>query len=144
MPELDTLLEFSFLKYDGTDEVPSQIHSYLSNRFKECRNLTKDNLILQQRAIERWYVPNPNKAWDLEKLRENHLLREFKQYRQNPKKRLKEFRLEVMRAGFKKAWEQKDYHIIIEMAAKMPEKVLYEDEKLLQFYDLAVIRIEGM
>jgi len=59
-----------------------------------CRNLTKDEPLLQQRAIERWYVADPSKAQDLEKLRENHLLREFKQYCQT-EKRLKEFRLEV-------------------------------------------------
>jgi len=59
-----------------------------------CRNLTKDEPLLQQRATERWYVADPSKAQDLEKLRENHLLREFKQYCQT-EKRLKEFRLEV-------------------------------------------------
>ena len=56
---------------------------------------------------------------------------------------LKEFRLEVMRAGFKNAWAQTDYQTIIEMAEKMPETVLYEDEKLLQLYDLARVRVES-
>ncbi|MEN8216562.1 MAG: DNA methyltransferase [Pseudomonadota bacterium] len=144
LPELDALLEFHFLKYNGKGEVPSQIHGYLSRHFKDCRNLAKNDPLLQQRAAERWYVPDPNKALDLEKIRENHLLREFKHYRQSPKKHLKEFRLEAMRAGFKKAWGQKDYQTIIEMAAKIPEAVLYEDEKLLQLYDLAVIRLEGV
>ena len=104
--------------------------------------MAADDPLLQERAAERWYVPDPNRAQDLEKIRENHLLREFKQYRQST--RLKKFRLEVMRAGFKKAWAQKDYQTIIDMAAKMPEAVLYEDEKLLQLYDLAVIRMEGL
>jgi DNA modification methylase len=144
LPELDTLLEFNFLKYNGTDPVPSQIHAYLSSHFKDCRNLTKQEPLLQERAADRWYVPDPNKALDLEKIRENHLLREFKQYHQSPKKRLKEFRLEVMRAGFRKAWAHKDYQTIMEMAEKIPETVLYEDEKLLQLYDLAVIRVEGL
>ncbi len=142
MPELDALLEFNFLKYDGTNTVPSQIHSYLSRYFKDCRNLEKDDPLLQQRAAERWYVPDPNKAQDLEKIRDNHLQREFKQYCHS-KKRLKEFRLEVMRAGFKNAWAQTDYQTIIEMAEKMPETVLYEDEKLLQLYDLARVRVES-
>jgi len=38
--ELSELLEQNFLRYDGTGEVPSQIHSYLSSNFKELRNLT--------------------------------------------------------------------------------------------------------
>jgi hypothetical protein len=46
-----------------------------------------------------------------------------------------------MRVGFKKAWEQKDYQTIIDMAEKIPESVLYEDEKLLQLYDLAQVRM---
>ena len=141
--ELDTLLEFNFLKYNGKSQVPSQIHGYLSRHFKDCRNLTKDEPLLQQRATERWYVADPSKAQDLEKLRENHLLREFKQYCQT-EKRLKEFRLEVMRAGFKHAWGKQKYQTIIEMAAKIPEKVLYEDEVLLQLYDLAMVRVEGV
>ena len=54
-------------------------------------------------AIDRWYVPDPNKAGDLEKLRERALSREFEQYRQSRQKRLKVFRLEAVRTGFKKA-----------------------------------------
>jgi DNA modification methylase len=37
--ELYEILEQNFLRYDGKDEVPSQIHSYLSTNFKEMRNL---------------------------------------------------------------------------------------------------------
>jgi len=142
MVELDTLLEFNFLKYEGKGAVPSQIHHYLSHQFKACRNLEKDNTILQQYATERWYIPEQYKAQDLEKIREAHLLHEFKQYRQSQKKRLKAFRLEVMRTGFKNAWAQQDYKTIIEMSHKIPEAALYEDEKLLQLYDLAMVRLE--
>ena len=99
--------------------------------------------MLQHCAAERWYVPDPNKGQDLEKIRENHLLREFKQYAQSAKKHFKKFRLEVMRAGFRNAWAQKNYQTIIDMAKKIPEAVLYEDEKLLQLYDLARIRVEN-
>jgi hypothetical protein len=142
MVELDALLEFNFLKYEGKGAIPSQIHGYLSHQYRDCRNLEKDDPILQKRAAERWYVPDPHKAQDLEKIRDAHLLREFKQYRQSPQKRLKTFRLEAMRAGFKHAWNQQDYQTIIEMAEKMTEIALYEDDKLLQLYDLALIRLE--
>ena len=72
------------------------------------------------------------------------MLREFKQYRQNTNKRLKTFRLEAMRAGFKHAWGQQDYEMIVEMSKKIPEAALYEDEKLLQLYDLAIVRLEAV
>jgi DNA modification methylase/predicted RNA-binding Zn-ribbon protein involved in translation (DUF1610 family) len=140
LPELDTLLALNFLKYDGFDEVPLQIHDYLARHFEACRDLPADAPLLKQRATDRWYVPELTQAIDVEKRRENHLLREFKQYCQS-KKRLKAFRLEAMRIGFKKAWEQKDYQTIIDMANKIPESVLYEDEKLLQLYDLAQVRM---
>jgi len=138
--ELSELLEQNFLRYDGTGEVPSQIHSYLSSNFKELRNLTKDDPALKAKAKDRWYVPDPNKVGDLEKLRERTLLREFEEYREAKQKRLKVFRLEAVRAGFKKAWQERDYATIITVASKIPEKVLQEDPKLLMWYDQAVTR----
>ena len=141
--ELSLLLEQNFLRYDGRGEVPSQIHSYLSTNFKELRNLPKDDEGLRFRGKDRWYVPDPNKAGDLEKLREKALLKEFEEYRTSSQKRLKVFRLEAVRAGFKKAWQEKSeegYRTIIEVARKIPEDVLQEDPKLLMWYDQAITR----
>jgi hypothetical protein len=138
--ELLELLEQNFLRYDGNGEVPSQIHSYLSSNFKELRNLPKDDERLRAKAKDRWYVPDPNKAGDLEKLRERALLREFQEYRESKQKRLKVFRLEAVRAGFKKAWQERDYATIIAVARKIPENVLQEDPKLLMWYDQALTR----
>ncbi len=140
MLELDELLEQNFLRYDGKGEVPSQIHSYLSSNFKELRNLAKDDSALKAKAKDRWYVPDPNKAGDLEKLRERALMREFEEYRESKQKRLKVFRLEAVRAGFKKAWQERDYDTIIAVARKIPEKILQEDPKLLMWYDQALTR----
>lgn len=141
--ELSALLEENFLRYDGRGEVPSQIHSYLSTNFKELRNLPKDDPTLRAKARDRWYVPDPNKAGDLEKLRERTLLREFDEYRDAKQKRLKVLRLEAVRAGFKKAWGERDYTTIIDVASKIPENVLQEDPKLLMWYDQAVTRTGG-
>ena len=138
--ELSELLEQSFLRYDGKGEVPSQIHSYLSSNFKELRNLEKDDPALKAKGKDRWYVPDPNKAGDLEKLRERSLLKEFEDYRTSSQKRLKVFRLEAVRAGFKKAWQERDYATIITVARKIPENVLQEDPKLLMWYDQALTR----
>ena len=134
------LLDQNFLCYDGKGEVPSQIHSYLSTNFKELRNLPKDDQSLRAKGKDRWYVPDPNKAGDLEKLRERALLKEFEEYRTSSQKRLKVFRLEAVRAGFKKAWQERDYATIITVARKIPENVLQEDPKLLMWYDQALTR----
>ena len=138
--ELSELLEQNFLRYDAKGEVPNQIHSYLSTNFKELRNLPKDDESLRAKGKDRWYVPDPNRAGDLEKLRERALLREFDDYRQSSQRRLKVFRLEAVRAGFKKAWQERDYATIITVARKIPENVLQEDPKLLMWYDQAVTR----
>jgi hypothetical protein len=78
----------------------------------------------------------------LEKKREKALLKEFEGYRTHTGKRMKDFRLEVLRAGFKTAWGNKDYKTIIDIAAKIPEEALQEDEKLLLWYDQALTRSE--
>lgn len=139
--ELAEILEENFLKYEGIGDVPSPIHSYLSTNFKELRNMDKDNPALMAKAKGRWYVPDPNKQADLEKLREKGLLREFNGYLQT-KGKLKEFRLEAVRAGFKKAWSEKDYKLIIDFAARIPSSVIEEDPKLLMWYNGAVTRSE--
>jgi len=141
--ELSELLEQNFLRYDGKGEVPNQIHSYLSTNFKELRNLPKEDDSLRAKGKDRWYVPDPNKAGDLEKLRERSLLKEFDDYRTSSQKRLKVFRLEAVRAGFKKAWQERDYATIITVARKIPENVLQEDPKLLMWYDQALTRTGG-
>ena len=79
--DLRELLNQNFLCYDGKEAVPEQIHAYLSTNWKELRNLPKDDLTLVDKAKDRWYVPDPRKAGDLEKLREKALLREFQEYK---------------------------------------------------------------
>jgi DNA modification methylase/predicted RNA-binding Zn-ribbon protein involved in translation (DUF1610 family) len=140
MLELLTLLEQNFLSYDGKGPVPEQIHAYLSTNWKELRNLSKDDPTLVAKARDRWYVPDPNKAGDLEKLREKALLKEFEEYKE-VKKKLKVFRLEAVRAGFKKAWQERDYAVIVAVADKIPNNVLEEDPKLLMWFDQAVTRM---
>jgi 16S rRNA G966 N2-methylase RsmD/rubredoxin len=146
LPELDVLLEQNFLQYEGTGPVPSQIHAYLSTNYKDLRELDKEDPALQRKAKDRWYVPDPNKQADLEKLREKSLLREFGTYVEeikSSKKKLKQFRLEAIRAGFKKAWSEKDYQTIVEIGSKIPDAVLQEDDKLLMYFDNAQIRMES-
>ncbi|MGJ0515479.1 MAG: DNA methyltransferase [Methylomicrobium sp.] len=140
--DLRELLNQNFLCYYGKGPVPEQIHAYLSTNWKELRNLPKDDQTLIAKARDRWYVPDPNKAGDLEKLREKALLKEFEEYKE-AKKKLKVFRLEAVRAGFKKAWQERDYAVIVAVADKIPNNILEEDPKLLMWYDQAVTRMGG-
>ncbi len=139
--ELKEILRQNCIHYDGNGPVPSQIHSYLSTNFKELRNLTKDDPALTAKAADRWYVPDPGKQGDLDKLREKALLTEFETYKHAKERKLKLFRTEAVRAGFKSAYEGQDYKTIVSVGAKLPENVLQEDEKLLMYYDVASMRL---
>ena len=141
--ELLGILRENFLCYDGDDDVPSQIHSYLSTNFRDCRNLPKDDPRLRVKAMNRWYVPDANKAGDLRKLRDVGLLREFDRYTASRGRRIRVFRKEAVRAGFRRAWGERDYQTILAVAARIPSIVLQEDPKLLMWYDQAVTRSGG-
>src|SRR5690606_38456299 len=80
LPELDDLLEQNFLRYDGDGPVPNQILTYLRRNYKDLRGLESTDPKVIDKAMHRWYVPDPNKQADLEKLREKSLLREFDDY----------------------------------------------------------------
>lgn len=139
--ELLEMLRQNFLCYDGAGDVPNPIHAYLSSNFKELRNLQKSHATLREKAKERWYVPDPHKAGDLEKLRERALLAEFEEYKASKQRNLKVFRTEAVRAGFKAAYDRQDYKTVVAVAAKLPETVLQEDEKLLMYFDVATMRL---
>ena len=132
--ELSILLDQNFLRYDGTGEVPKRLRDHLDG--------VDDDQSLRARARDCWYVPDPNETGDLEKLRERTLLREFKDYRDSAQRRLKVFRAEAVRAGFKRAWQKRDYATIVAVADKIPDAVLQEDPKLLMWYDQALTRSE--
>jgi len=153
--ELKEILEQNFFRYEGPGPIPMQIVSWLkrSETFRDrIRKLeakadvvteagfAADDPALLAAAADRWYVPDPSRAEDLERFRERALFREFDEYRESKQKQLKVFRLEAIRAGFKRAWQERDYATIIAVARKIPESVLQEDPKLLMWYDQAVTR----
>ena len=67
-------------------------------------------------------------------------MREFDEYRTSKLKRLKLFRLEAVRAGFRRAWQEHDYRTILDVAAKIPEDVLQEDSMLFMWYTNSQMR----
>jgi hypothetical protein len=105
--------------------------------------------ILQQNFIEEsdgsWRVPDMNESKDREIIRNKALLKEFNNYvefAKNPKsKRMKEVRVEALRAGFKQCWGTKDFRTIVKISDKIPQNLLLEDEELLMYYDIAKDRV---
>jgi len=107
-------------------------------RIPELKVLLEQNFLEDDRG--QWYVPDPHKESDLQKLRDRALLKDFEQYHQevvHGQKRLKEFRIEAIRAGFRQCWEERAYSVIILMAEHLPTDVIEEDPQLLMYYDNA-------
>ncbi|MBN1136467.1 MAG: DNA methylase [Anaerolineae bacterium] len=146
--ELSRLLEENFLRYSGQGPIPDAIWTWMRMQTEYREQMSGQDPAtagssLRLVAKDRWYVPDPSRADDLEKRRESMLLREFEEYRASSQQKLDVFRLEAVRAGFKKAWQERDYGTIIAVAHKLPDEVLQEDPKLLMWYDQAETRISG-
>lgn len=109
----------------------------------ELKTLLDENFI--EFADSRYRCPDPSEEKDREALRTKALLKEFNHYLESandPKtKKLKELRVEALRAGFKVCWEKKDFTSIVVLGEKMPQNLLLEDEQLLMFYDIAKDRV---
>ena len=83
----------------------------------DLRSILEQNFV--QNDSGEWRVPDPRKEADLDQLRHRALLKEFQQYIE-AKGKLKVVRTEALRAGFKEAWQKKDYTTIVQIAKRVP------------------------
>jgi hypothetical protein len=114
-----------------------QLFQASHEQLPELMTLLQDNFLPDEAG--RWYVPDPSKASDLERLRKNALLREFQTYL-GGRGKLRQFRTEAVRAGFADAYAKADYATIVNLAERLPDDVLQEDPELLMYYDNASLR----
>ncbi len=108
----------------------------------ELKTILEENFL--KNGSGEWYVPDPDKEEDLEKLRNRRLLKQFEQYKEQaykPKGKIKECRVEALRAGFKQCYQEKDFETIVRVGDRIPNNLLMEDEVLLQFYDIAATKV---
>jgi len=129
-----------------------QTAAELNPKFKMALYQAKHELapelsdLLQQNFLQdedgRWYIPDPNKAEDLEKVRQRALLREFGEYVKG-QGRLRQFRTEAVRAGFLDCLNRQDYATLLKVAKRLPEELLRSDPDLLMYYDSALLRSEN-
>jgi len=108
----------------------------------EMRTILEENFLRDSSG--KWYVPDPENEADLEKIRTKRLLNTFGEYQQiasTPRGKIKEVRLEALRAGFKKCYQDQDFKTIISVGDRIPNNLLMEDEVLLQFYDIASAKV---
>lgn len=108
----------------------------------ELKQLLEENFI----EIEggKWRLPNMQDDVDKDAMRTKSLLREFKIYVEaasKPKAKIKEARVEALRAGFKQCYIDKDFQTIVMVGDKIPQNLRDEDEVLLQFYEIALNKV---
>lgn len=108
----------------------------------ELMQILDENFIQQEDGS--WRLPNIQDDVDKEALRTKALLREFKVYEEaarKPRGKIKEARVEALRAGFKQCYRDKDFATIVAVGDRIPQNLLTEDEQLLQFYEIASSRV---
>lgn len=127
-------------------EIQPAFLSELGNGLSDWEELPELLSLLEQNFVQdddgRWYVPDPKKAADLEKLRRRSLLREFESYLSGTGK-LTRFRSEAVRAGFDDAWDRREFDLIVKIGRRLPSDVLVEDPALRYFVDNAEILAAG-
>lgn len=105
----------------------------------ELKTILEENFIEMEDG--RWRLPNIQDDVDKNLIHTKALLREFnliKEQAMKPKAKIKEVRVEALRAGFKQCYIDKDFATIVLVAERIPQNLLEEDEVLLQFYDIAM------
>jgi len=109
----------------------------------ELKDVLEENFI--QTEDKRWRVPDFNEAKDREILRTKALLKTWESYciqiESGRAKKLKDVRLEAIKAGFKDSYQKKDFKRIVTIGDKIPENLLTEDETLLNYYDIASSKV---
>lgn len=127
-------------------EIQPAFLSELGNGLADWEELPELRELLEQNFVQdddgRWYVPDPKKAADLEKLRRRSLLREFESYVSGTGK-LTKFRSEAVRAGFDEAWDRREFELIVKIGKRLPSDVLVEDPTLRYFVDNAELLVAG-
>ena len=108
----------------------------------ELMKILEENFIKNENGA--WRNPDPEKEADLEIARNKKLLAQFAAYVEmasRPQGRIREARLEALRAGFKDCYKKRDFATIMLVGGKIPESLLTEDDVLLQYYDIASMHV---
>lgn len=140
--DTDRLLRENFLQYDGAGDAPDQLYSYFTPEVESLSDASPHDPELQKVAKGHWYVPNDKSSGDARKVATRDLLAEFEAYREPGAHRHMQFRLGVLRAGFERAWQEKDYRTIVDVGSRVPEELLQRDAKVTLWYDQAQVRLQ--
>ena len=94
------------------------------------------------KAKDRWHVPDPNKAGDLNDSASAHCCASSRRLTRVQTEAPQGISSGAVRGG-SKGRQERDYSTIIAVGRQDPENVLQEDPKLLMWYDQALTRMGG-
>ena len=103
----------------------------------ELMQILDENFLKDENGF--WHIPDLNDQAQLDAVKNKRLLKEFDVYIEA--KKVKNARLEALRAGFKECYKKKDFSTIVSVGNKIDEELLTTDEVLLRYYDIATSRI---
>ena len=103
----------------------------------ELMQILDENFLKDENGY--WHIPDLNDQAQLDAIKTKRLLKEFEVYVEA--KKVKNARLEALRAGFKECYKNKDFATIVAVGDKIEEELLTTDEVLLRFYDIASSRV---
>lgn len=103
----------------------------------ELMQILDENFLKDENGY--WHIPDLKDQAQLDAVKNKRLLKEFEVYVEA--KKVKNARLEALRAGFKECYKNKDFATIIAVGDKIEEELLTTDEVLLRFYDIASSRV---
>ncbi|MGI8554410.1 MAG: DNA methyltransferase [Dehalococcoidia bacterium] len=116
-----------------------EIHQAPHEQLPELSSILDQNFIRD--ADGRWRLADPGKQDDLDAIREKALRKEFDGYAAG-KGKLKQFRSEAVRAGFRSAWRDSNFTAIVGVGQRLPPTFLEDDPQLQMYYDNALDRVE--
>jgi DNA modification methylase len=103
----------------GWDELP------------DLKELLDQNFVTD--AHDRYLVPDPKKAEHLEQLRNAELVKVFEVYAAGTGA-LDQFRAEAVKAGFKRAYRDRDFETIIKVGKRIPVEAFNDDTALMHYF----------
>lgn len=113
-------------------EVQTGLASY--EQMPELRDLLAENFLQDDHG--RWSIPDPRDAGQMERLHSQKLLRVFAGYADG-RGGLGSVRSEAIRAGFTKAWNERDFESIYAVGRRLPQEFWVAETALHHFYRAA-------
>jgi DNA modification methylase/predicted RNA-binding Zn-ribbon protein involved in translation (DUF1610 family) len=124
----DKNLAFSVIQPAFFQEVQKGIAGW--DQLPDVKELLDQSFVSDDQG--RYMVPDPKRSEHLEQLREAELLRLFESYGTGTGV-LEQFRSEAVKAGFKRAYRDRDFDTIIKVGKRIPLEAFNDDPALMHY-----------